>query len=111
MERGTCRNPWQKFLDMRLAKSIGTMRGQSLLITADFFNFLNYIDSDWGINRETSFFEQVNLLSMTGYDTRGTATQADDRPIYTVPSVLPFKERVIVNSSRWRLQLGGKYIW
>jgi hypothetical protein len=48
---------------------------------------------------------------MTGYDTRGTAAQADDRPIYTVPSVLPFKDRVIVNSSRWRLQLGGKYIW
>jgi outer membrane receptor protein involved in Fe transport len=111
MERGSCRNPWQKFLDMRLAKSIGTVRGQSLLITADFFNFLNYFDSDWGINRETSFFEQVNLLSMTGYDTRGTASQADDRPIYTVPSVLPFKDRVIVNSSRWRLQLGGKYIW
>jgi hypothetical protein len=111
MQRGSCRNPWQKFLDMRLAKSISTVRGQSLLITADFFNFLNYIDSDWGINRETSFFEQVSLLTMSGYDTRGTATQADDRPIYTVPSVLPFRERVIVNSSRWRMQLGGKYIW
>ena len=111
MERGSCRNPWQKFLDMRLTKPIRTLSGQSLLISADVFNFLNLIDSDWGINRETANFEQVSLLTLSGYDTRGTATQADDRGRYTVPSTLPFQRRVLVNSSRWRMQLGAKYVF
>ena len=111
MERGSCRNPWSKFLDVRLSKPIRTASGQSLLISADVFNFLNLINRDWGINRETANFEQVSLLTMSGYDTRGTATQTDDRGRYTVPSVLPFQQRVLVNSSRWRIQLGAKYLF
>ena len=111
MERGSCRNPWQKFVDLRLGKVIPTLSGQSLQITADVFNFLNLVNKDWGINRETAFFEQVSLLTMstTAYDTRGTATQSDDRGVYTVPSVLPALRRAVVGSSRWRIQLGGKY--
>jgi outer membrane receptor protein involved in Fe transport len=111
MERNSCRNPWSKFLDLRLAKVFPTLSGQSLLITADFFNFLNYLNDDWGINRETSAFEETNFLTMSSYSTRGTASQADDRGVYTVPATLPVQRRVIVNSSRWRMQLGGKYIW
>ena len=111
MERGSCRNPWSKFLDVRLSKPIRTASGQSLLISADVFNFLNLLDSNWGINRETANFEQVSLLTMSGYDTRGTAIQTDDRGRYTVPSVLPFQRRVLVNSSRWRIQLGAKYLF
>ena len=89
MERGSCRNPWQKFVDLRLAKVIPTLSGQSLEVTADVFNFLNLVNKDWGINRETSFFEQVTTwltMSTTQYDTRGTATQSDDRGVYTVPA-------------------------
>jgi hypothetical protein len=111
MDRNSCRNPWSKFLDVRLAKVIPTVSGQSFQITADIFNFLNMLNRDWGINRETSGFEQASLLTMSGYDTRGTATQSDDRGRYTVPSVLPFNRRVIVNSSRWRMQLGAKYLF
>jgi outer membrane receptor protein involved in Fe transport len=112
MERGSCRNPWQKFLDLRLAKVIPTLRGQSLEVTADVFNFLNLVNKEWGINRETSFFEQVTTwlqMSTSQYDTRGTATQADDRGVYTVPTSMPALRRAVVNSSRWRIQLGGKY--
>ena len=111
MERGSCRNPWQKFVDLRLGKVIPTLSGQSLQITADVFNFLNLVNKEWGINRETAFFEQVSLLTMstTAYDTRGTTTQSDDRGVYTVPSVLPALRRAVVGSSRWRIQLGGKY--
>jgi hypothetical protein len=112
MERNSCRNPWIKFLDVRLTKVIPTLSGQSLQITADVFNFLNLIKGDWGINRETAAFEQVNLLTVSGYDTRGTPLdQSDDRGRYTVPSVLPFQRRVLVNSSRWRMQLGAKYVF
>jgi hypothetical protein len=111
MERGSCRNPWQKFVDLRLGKTIPTLSGQSLEITADVFNFLNLVNKDWGINRETAFFEQVSLLTMstTAYDTRGTADPSDDRGVYTVPNVLPALRRASVGASRWRIQLGAKY--
>jgi len=114
MERGSCRNPWQKFVDLRLAKVIPTLSGQSLEVTADVFNFLNLLNRDWGINRETNNFEQVTgwlTMSSTQYDTRGTATQADDRGVYTVPTAMPALNRAVVGSSRWRIQLGGKYIF
>jgi hypothetical protein len=105
MQRGSCRNPWQKFLDMRLAKVIPTLGGQSFQVTADIFNFLNLLNSDWGLARSTAGFEQVNLLTMstTAYDL------VKDRGVYTVPSVMPPLRRVSVGSSRWRIQLGGKY--
>jgi outer membrane receptor protein involved in Fe transport len=111
MERNSCRNPWQKFVDVRLAKVVPTLTGQSFQVTADVFNFLNLLNKDWGLARETSTFEEANVLTLASYDNRGTATQADDRGKYTVPSVLPALKRVNVSSSRWRIQLGGKYIF
>ncbi len=109
MERTSCRNPWQKFLDLRLTKVVPTLSGQNLQLTADIFNFLNLVNKDWGINRETVFFQQLSLLSGATYNTNNTATQADDRWNYTVPSTLPALLRANVGSSRWRMQFGAKY--
>jgi len=113
MRRNSCRQPWQRFMDVRLAKVIRTLSGQSLQVSAEIFNFLNMVNSEWGINRETPLtqLEFVTLLNMTGYDTRGTADQSDDRGRYTVPTTMPAVNRAIVNSSRWRMQLGAKYVW
>jgi len=36
---------------------------------------------------------------------------ANNRPKYSVPSSLPARDRVSVGSSRWRIQLGLKYVW
>ncbi len=112
MERNSCRNPWVKFLDIRLAKPFRTLSGQSLVLGVDFFNFLNLVNKNWGINRETSQFEQISsFLTMSGYDTRGTASQSDDRGVYTVPNAMPSLERAQINSSRWRIQVGAKYLF
>ena len=86
-----------------------TVSGQSLQLTADIFNFLNLVNKDWGINRETVFFQQLGLLTGSTYNTNNTATQADDRWNYTVPSTLPALRRANVNNSRWRMQVGAKY--
>jgi outer membrane receptor protein involved in Fe transport len=111
MERNTCRNPWVSFVNVRLGKVIPTRSGQSLEVSADVFNLLNLVDRDWGLTREHQGFEERPLLAFVGYDTRGTPSQADDRGRYTVPalSALPPLNRVQVGSSRWRIQLGGKY--
>jgi outer membrane receptor for ferrienterochelin and colicin len=117
MERNSCRNPWQKFVDLRLAKVVPTVGGQSFQVTADVFNFANLIKSSWGLYRETSTVEEANVLTAAStasggsYDTRGTATQADDRGRYAVPAVFPSIKRISVTNPRWRIQLGGKYIF
>lgn len=106
MERNSCRNPWTKFLDVRLAKRINTFGSQALEVTWDTFNVLNLINSDWGLNRQTSGFEAATgVLNVAGWDT------AANRPRYSVPSTLPSRERVSVGSSRWRIQLGLKYVF
>ncbi|MEK6688769.1 MAG: hypothetical protein AABZ01_09955, partial [Gemmatimonadota bacterium] len=112
LERNSCRNPWRHFVDLRLAKRFSTFGNQGMEITADVFNLLNLINNDWGLIRETNNFDQKSgVLSVAGWDTRGTADPADDRPRYSVSSVLPTRERVSVEASRWKIQMGVKYTW
>ena len=106
MQRGSCRNPWFHFVDFRLAKRIQTFGHQSMEITGDIFNLLNLINSDWGLNRSTTFNENLSgLMGVAGWDA------ANNRPKYSVPTSLPARDRVSVGSSRWRIQLGLKYVW
>jgi hypothetical protein len=111
MARNSCRNPWVSFVDLRFTKYIPTLSGQALELSADVFNLLNLIDGDWGLVRETNLFEQRTLLNLVGYDTRGTPTTADDRGRYTLSTNNFFRERVQVGSSRWRMQIGAKYLF
>jgi outer membrane receptor protein involved in Fe transport len=101
MERNTCRNPWQSFLDGRIGKVIPTVGGQSLELTLDVFNLLSLVGSDWGTIRSTTGFETANLLRLTGYDA------ANNRGIYDIS--IPQKDRVDINATRWKMQLGAKY--
>jgi hypothetical protein len=75
------------------------------------FNLLNLVNSDWGLVRESNFFEQKTLLNLTGYDTRGTPGTSDDRGIYTLSTNNFYRDRVDVGSSRWRVQLGARYVF
>jgi hypothetical protein len=105
MERNSCRNAWTKFLDIRLAKRFNTFGTQGLELSWDVFNFLNLLNNDWGLNRQTSAFEAATgVLNVAGFDT------ANNRPRYSVPTTLPTRDRVQVNTSRWRMQLGLKYV-
>jgi len=101
MERNTCRNPWQSFLDGRIGKVIPTVGGQSIELTLDVFNLLSLMGSDWGTIRSTTAFETANLLRLTGYD------QVNSRGIYDLS--IPQKDRVDINATRWKMQLGAKY--
>ena len=101
MTRNSCRNPWISFLNARVTKIFPTIRGQSVEISADIFNVLHLLSKDWGLIRTTSDFEQINMLTRTGYD---AVTQ---RGIYAL--LLPTRERV--TTARWRIQLGAKYVY
>jgi hypothetical protein len=48
MERNSCRAPFQHRMDLSVRQSIPRIRGQQLALQLDFFNFLNFLNSDWG---------------------------------------------------------------
>jgi hypothetical protein len=104
LPRNACRNPWQNFLNARLSWAIPTLSGHTLEITADMLNVLNFINSGWGLIRQTGTgFEEQNLIQQTGYDA------ANGRGIYAL--AIPPKDAVTINSigSRWVFQLGTRY--
>ena len=99
LTRNSCRNPWIGFVNARVTKMFNTFGAQRLEVTADIFNLLHLISEDWGVVKETSAFEQVNMVNRVGFDA------VNSRGIYAL--ALPIREQV--TSSRWRLQLGAKY--
>ncbi|HXF94742.1 MAG TPA: TonB-dependent receptor [Gemmatimonadales bacterium] len=101
LTRNSCRNPWISFLNARITKVFPTIRGQSIELSADVFNVLHLLHKDWGLIKTTADFEQLNLLTRTGYDT------VNQRGVYAL--LLPQRERV--TTARWRLQLGAKYVF
>jgi hypothetical protein len=104
LPRNSCSNPWQNFLNARLSWAIPTVSGHTLEITADMLNVLNFINSGWGLIRQTGTgFEEQNLIQQTGYDA------ANGRGIYAL--AIPTKNAVTINSigSRWVFQLGTRY--
>ena len=103
LRRNTCRNPWMNFLNARLAKVFNTVRGQQIEVSADVFNVLKLIGSDWGLIRSTTSFEEVNLLTRTGFDA------VSQRGIYALS--LRQRDKVNTDLSRWKLQLGVKYMF
>jgi hypothetical protein len=114
LERNSCRNPWQNYLNARLGGVIPTIQGQGLELSLDLFNVLNFIDRDWGLYKQVSEFEEgPRFLNATGFDA------ANNRPLYSfaAPAVIeqtvfgenPTGAQAGVNRSRWAVQLGAKY--
>ena len=103
LTRNSCRNPWQNIMSARISKTFGTLHGQSIELTADMLNVLNFLNSNWGLIKVTGANEETNLLRLTGYDV------VNGRGIYALQ--LPIKNQVTLNQigSRWVFQLGARY--
>ncbi len=103
LPRNSCRNPWQNFLNARLSKVIPTTHGQSLEITADMINLLNFIDNSWGLIRQTGVFEETNLIRNGGWDA------TNNRFKYTLSPLTRNQLQPNSIGSRWVFQLGMRY--
>jgi outer membrane receptor protein involved in Fe transport len=109
VQRGSCRNPWSNIVDMRLGWNAPEwVKGQHLELQMDIFNVLNLINNDWGLSEQDASFENhsAQFLRAVGYDA------ANNRPIYSFTE--PAEVRSVVYSptrSRWRIQLGAKYVF
>jgi outer membrane receptor protein involved in Fe transport len=103
MRRNSCRGGWATLLNARVSRLLGLGRGQSLELTLDLFNALNFFDRDWGVQR-TFLLDpqsQPQILELVGYD------QARLRGIYNF--FAPDRKARDDEATRWRMQFGAKY--
>jgi hypothetical protein len=105
MGRNTCRNPWQSRLDLRLARSTALGAGHAVELSLDLFNVAHLLNRRWGLVRRTADFglEEVPLVRLAGFDEQG------GRGVYQLS--LPDRAKVDGEASRWRMQLGARYVF
>ncbi len=109
MKRASCRNPMVVSLDASVSKTLGRAIGRGVEVRADVFNLPNLLWHNWGVVRETSVGEsRRGILAVKGWD------DSARRPRYEVPSVngeasFPSRKGVVVDASRWRMQLSLRY--
>ncbi|MDQ3522477.1 MAG: TonB-dependent receptor [Gemmatimonadota bacterium] len=103
IERNTCREPWSNRLDVRLAQTVPTVRGQGAQITVDILNFANLLNRDWGRSEFVSF-QTDNLLRTTS-----SSPGSDGR--FTYQAFAPREDVFSISNlaSRYQIQLGLRY--
>ena len=101
--RNSCRNPWSNRTSARLSKLIPVGRSRSLELMLDAFNVLHLLHDDWGLVREAGGGDKVPLLRLVGYDA------ANARGVY---QLLPIQRNAVASAeSRWRVQLGTRFVF
>ena len=108
-QRGACRNPWQNIVNLRLGwNSPRVVKGQRPGGAGDIFNVLNLLNTEWGLFQQDGEFEThgSQFLRAVGYDA------ANNRPIYSFAEPAAVTTTVYSPTlSRWRIQLGARYIF
>jgi hypothetical protein len=109
VSRNSCRNPSILTLDSRLSKAFNVRGTSRFEIALDVFDLPNLLNRSWGLVRETTSRQELEVLQVAGWD------PVANRPRYAVPAtldgppVLPARNRVLLDESRWRIQLGAHY--
>jgi hypothetical protein len=65
MERNSCRNPWQSFLNVTLRQTLPRFGNNTLMLEVGIFNLLNLLDEDWGRAKTVGggVFNDVTMLN------------------------------------------------
>ncbi|OYV65941.1 MAG: hypothetical protein B7Z72_11940, partial [Gemmatimonadetes bacterium 21-71-4] len=103
LARNTCRNPWTTFINARLAKSFPTVHGQSFQVSLDIFNLPNLISSSWGVNRQTTGYENQTILYRVGQN------PTTHQGIYSLGGGINYVNSIYPDWNRYRLLLSGRY--
>lgn len=105
LERNTCRNGWQQFLDLSLRQAIPTVRRQNLSLQVDVYNFLNLLNEDWGQVRTASSQSTLNLLTHVAQT--GTDVRTSQGIFQFNPEFQEFNTQSL--SSNYQVQLSVRY--
>jgi outer membrane receptor protein involved in Fe transport len=103
MSRNSCRNPASFTLDGRIAKTVSFRGADRVEIGVDVFNLPNLIDHQWGLVREATALQSLNLLTVSGWDA------TSNRPTYKFSAGPLPGDKAVVDASRWKIQLGMRY--
>ena len=115
MKRHSCRSPAQSRLDVSIRQSIPRVRGHQLALQLDVFNFLNFLNKDWGqIKLPTlgATFDDQRALIVTGRNSgslnQSIPTFTFDNRLYdtTTGDPKPFEGRT---GSVYNIQLTVRY--
>ena len=116
MKRDSCRSPAQDRLDLSIRQGIPQYRGHELAIQLDVFNFLNFLNKNWGLIREPTLsptFPDQRALIQTGRNagplSQSIPTFTFDNRLYdtTTGAPKPFEGR---DTGRiYQIQLTLKY--
>jgi len=108
-ERNADRSNWTHIVDLKFAQEFGIKFGNKvhkLELTADIFNFTNFLNKEWGVRTFTNF-NQVQLLDFEGFASDGTTPQ------FTFDERAGETDNIIddsgLQSSRWQMQVGLRY--
>ncbi|SFO82755.1 TonB-dependent receptor [Qipengyuania nanhaisediminis] len=108
--RNTCENEWYYDMDVSFSQEIpgpGRLFGRDdrLTLFASMDNFLNFLDSDWNIQRRRNFSGLQDVAGTDGVDDQGRYIITSFRGADAIAD----DAFVNVSSSLWRLKIGVSY--
>ena len=117
MQRNSCRNPWQNFLDANLRQSLPSLGKNKLTLEIAVFNLLNLIDSSEGLIKSAGggVFSTQQVGRVTGGTDLGTGNGVQPDFNYTGPTNDPTDPTTATfvnngqNRNSWQIQFSLRY--
>ncbi|MCL7966118.1 MAG: carboxypeptidase regulatory-like domain-containing protein [marine benthic group bacterium] len=106
-ERFGLLNPWYETLDLRILQDINFPMGgrtSTVQISLDFLNFLNLLNSSWGV-RQVATAAATSPLTVVGFEEDNVTPQLNFNMIDRT-----FVDDISI-SSRWQIQFGVRYLF
>ncbi len=108
--RNTCTNDWYYDVDLSFSQEIpgpGRFFGREdkLRLYATMDNFLNFLDSDWGVHRRRNFSGLQDVANSSGVDAQGRYIIDSFRGADAIAD----DNRINFSTSVWRLKVGLSY--
>src|SRR5437867_6146484 len=102
-------NPWYSNVDLRILQdfTVGGATRHTFQLSVDFLNFLNMLNSSWGV-RKVASAAATSPLKLVRFDTTNPAAPV---PVFnfTGPATTFIDDPSLL--SRWRMQIGLRYIF
>lgn len=108
MERNSCRNPWQTFIDLTVRQTLPFGMNR-VTLEAGIFNLANLIDSDWG---KIKTVDGAEFYAPTALQVPATGGVVNGREAFQLTNNVNRADRFVSNTSpgnSWQLQFGARY--
>ena len=109
MTRNSCRSPWTNTVNVSVRQALPAIRGQSISVHLDVFNFLNLLNRDWGQQPLPPLGGgSVPLLTHVGQTGGALTGPTGAQGVFTFDPAMDKYDRRHVGSA-YQMQLGVRY--